>query len=382
MRILMYSDFYGTLTTTFIRNEVHAVAKNEELLYLTGKVLKSDEGVVIYELPFEQTFLQKKIRWILWKYDLLATFTNKNFAEKLNRKLKNFSPDILHLHFGFEGLKILQNLEQKYPVLLHFHGYDASQMLRKSCYVKQLRKYLSQDHVNCIVVSDFMKHQLAAHGIDMSRAHLMRYGIDMNAFVPSQVSEKKDGEFVFLQVSSLAEKKGHVYVLRALKKLFDLHPGLRSRIKVQFTGDGPEKAGLEKMARNLSVQDAVEFLGNCNKEKVIGLLGKADVFIHHSITDSKGDMEGIPNSLMEAMAMQLPVLSTYHAGIPELVKHGVNGLLCNEKDCDTLAKQMFDMLEWKKLPENRSVVEAHYNMEKHNVRLMEIYRSEIERSKH
>ena len=60
------------------------------------------------------------------------------------------------------------------------------------------------------------------------------------------------------------------------------------------------------------------------------------MFVHHSITPQNGDEEGIPTSIMEAMLMKLPILTTYHAGIPELVKHGENGLLCKEKDVNTL----------------------------------------------
>lgn len=77
--------------------------------------------------------------------------------------------------------------------------------------------------------------------------------------------------------------------------------------------------------------------------------------------------------------MELPILSTYHAGIPELVQHGVNGLLCAEKDVDTFAKQIIEMLSWSFLPANRKVIEEQYSLDLHMKQLEEIYRIEITR---
>ena len=90
-----------------------------------------------------------------------------------------------------------------------------------------------------------------------------------------------------------------------------------------------------------------------------------------------GDEEGIPNAIMEAMAMKLPILSTFHAGIPELVEHGVNGLLCEEKDIDSLATQMLEIQSWGKLDKNRQKIIDEFNYESHNKKLLEFYNQVI-----
>ena len=100
---------------------------------------------------------------------------------------------------------------------------------------------------------------------------------------------------------------------------------------------------------------------------------QADVFVHHSITSSNGDQEGIPTALMEAMAMELPVISTIHSGIPELVQNGVNGYLVQEKDINTYAKKMSEALKLGKLLKNREIINADFELTKHNEQLVQLY---------
>ena len=103
------------------------------------------------------------------------------------------------------------------------------------------------------------------------------------------------------------------------------------------------------------------------------LLLEANAFVHHSITASNGDAEGLPNAIIEAMAMELPVISTWHAGIPELIEDGVNGYLVKEKDVDTYVKRMKDILEWKYQPKNREKIVSHFSNEVHCQSLIKIY---------
>ena len=99
----------------------------------------------------------------------------------------------------------------------------------------------------------------------------------------------------------------------------------------------------------------------------------ADVFVHHSITSKKGDQEGIPNALVEAMAMEMPVLTTFHSGIPELVSHGVNGFLCEENDVLTYSEQMDQIYNWGYRKENRDLIEKKFSLKKHIDKLNEMY---------
>ena len=122
----------------------------------------------------------------------------------------------------------------------------------------------------------------------------------------------------------------------------------------------------------------VEFTGWVNHDQAIDLLNRADVFVHHSITAS-GATEGIPNSLMEAMAMQLPVISTNHAGIPELVENGVNGYLVEEKDTETYSERMIEIMSWpRRLQKNREKIEIEFEYSVHMKKLVNYYQEILE----
>lgn len=379
MKYLMFSDSLGSTTTTFIMNDVKYVASKGELTYVAGEVVQEVENVRCVELPYAPVKWKEKLNWMLWSRDWFCSFKDSAYADRLNKAIQDANPDLIHCHFGYESLKLLQNLQTPRPLIVHFHGYDASEMLRKTSYVKALSIAMKKFDMTPIVVSNYMRSSLEKAGLDMSKAVVLRYGIDLELF-DSKPSPRNDAKFRFLQVSSFAEKKGHEITLLAISKVLEKRPELRDSISFSFTGSGGERLErLKEVAAALGIQDVVYFIGVKKPHEVKELLKSSDFFMHHSITSSNGDQEGIPNAIIEAMAMELPVLSTMHAGIPELVEHGVNGLLCNEGDADTYAMQIIQILEWKKKPENRRVVEHSYNLIKHQSELEKIYHDTISR---
>jgi colanic acid/amylovoran biosynthesis glycosyltransferase len=98
-------------------------------------------------------------------------------------------------------------------------------------------------------------------------------------------------------------------------------------------------------------------------------------FIHHSVTDSEGNTEGLPTVLMEAMSMELPVISTRHSGIPELVSHNKHGILVNERDVESLKQAMETALQWKYKPENREHVVKNFSAVTQNALLLDYFQS-------
>jgi len=104
-------------------------------------------------------------------------------------------------------------------------------------------------------------------------------------------------------------------------------------------------------------------------------MSEANIFVHHSVTGPSGDMEGIPNAIMEAMGMELPVLSSIHSGIPELVENGENGFLVQEFDVESYAERINDIYDWELQPKNRTKVLEAFEQEVHKKRLLDIYTS-------
>jgi glycosyltransferase involved in cell wall biosynthesis len=139
-------------------------------------------------------------------------------------------------------------------------------------------------------------------------------------------------------VGRLTEKKGCEYLIRAMAQVQGHHPD----IELQIIGDGPLRPDLERLASQLlknyhfaGVQPPLDVRNAMNRALLLGA---------PSVTATEGDSEGLPNVVLEAQAMGLPVVSTRHAGIPEGVLHGETGLLVAERSVDELAQSCLTLI--------------------------------------
>jgi colanic acid/amylovoran biosynthesis glycosyltransferase len=142
------------------------------------------------------------------------------------------------------------------------------------------------------------------------------------------------------------------------------------------------KNELQKLIAELKVQDNVKLLGWRQQEEVTSIIAEADIMLAPSVTSDLGDCEGIPVALMEAMAVGLPVISTYHSGIPELVEDGVSGYLVAEREIKQLAEKINLLAENPELRlkmgrEGRLKVDKEFNIELLNDRLVATYQKLI-----
>ena len=164
-------------------------------------------------------------------------------------------------------------------------------------------------------ISDFCRSQLMcfADGRDWDKLHVVHCGIDPDRYAtaPSHAGKR------LLFVGRLAGVKGVPVLLRALAALRDKHP----TATLTLIGDGPERAALQAQAQALGLGDAARFVGYKSQSEVASAMAETDVFVLPSFA------EGVPVVLMEAMAAQVPVVTTQIAGVPELVRDGESGLL-------------------------------------------------------
>lgn len=377
MKILYYSYSFGFATTTFIRNETEFFNKEHQIKYLcTEYIAKETAPGYLKIIPFEENKIAKKSRWLLWNKDLVCSFKNKKYAKKLNAFIDDFNPDIIHCHFVYEALMLLDNLNDfdKKKIIVHFHGYDASKMLRKKSYVKRLKFYLKKRNIFTISCNKYFVDNLENNfNVNIFSKYILKYGINVNSlFQPTSINENKSANpIIFTQVAGFLEKKGHHYTFLAFKKYIQLFNDHSAQLII--IGNGSLKESLLKEVEELGLKNQVKFMGELRPTEIVEWLDKTDVFLHHSITDSEGDMEGIPNAIMEAMSMNLPVVSTIHSGIPELVENGVNGYLVNEKVVDCYTMKMKEATKMGKLPINRLKITNEYNMDIHNELLRKFY---------
>jgi len=363
------------ISGTFIYRQLNGVSLNTKPIVLTSNLKHTDlfpYKYVYAKKPHQVEQVVMKLEKIFrGKFKLASRSQRSVWREAILRHNIN----LIHAHFGPDALQVLPLAQELcIPLLVSFHGYDASSLLRNDKYVRAMKDVF--EYANIIAVSENMKLRLEKHGANSEKINVLYYGIPVEEFrfvkrKSLKEKYKNNEEIIFLQVSNFVEKKGHKYTLLALAEFLKSNPN----VKLLLAGDGVLKDKMMQLAKQLKISNNVDFLGKVDQSKVIELMSKSDVFLHHSIVAESGDQEGIPNVIMEAMASGLPVISTYHSGIPELIEDGKNGFLVNEKDVESYTKKVNDVLNChEKISKNaRSTIERKFNMTVQNMKLCEYY---------
>ncbi len=378
MRILYFSDNHPTLST-FILQDVSKMSEIHDVCYIhsTRSDKAKDVSFKTKYIHYPSHSFLSKIKWNLEKRELYLNWHNTFFAKELNAFVNEFKPDLVHCQFGYEALKFLDNCKKNdIPVIINFRGYDASYKLQNKKYVERMKKILSKENIYSIFVCKALKENLINKGfVFKNKPNIIYTGVDLSKFNIESISDTKERsdktQFKIIQTGAFNEKKGHFISIRAFNKFLIKNPSANSHLS--FIGDGTNLNAAKKLVNEFGIGNKVSFLGYQNHDYIIKSLNKSDAFIHHSITAENGDKEGIPNAIIEAMAIKLPILASIHSGIPEAVEHGVNGLLCKENDIDTLALQLEQITTFKKLDVNREKVKNKFSLEFHIKRILEVY---------
>jgi colanic acid/amylovoran biosynthesis glycosyltransferase len=226
-----------------------------------------------------------------------------------------------------------------------------------------------------LAVSEAVLRRLIELGCPNERIKLLRSGIDISRF--NFRAFKDFGQPVRLvSVGRLAPNKGISYVLEAVNILSE------SGVQVEYriVGDGPCRDALLQKVSDLNLDSFVGFEGAVDSDRVIGILRDSDILIAPSITGPDGEQEGLPNSLKEAMAAGVLAIGTSIGGIPELIEHGKNGFLVEEKNAQDIADCVIDAISRRNdvkriVAAARRKVEAEYEIESLNDVLESTYRS-------
>lgn len=283
--------------------------------------------------------------------------------------------DIIHCHFGLLGLKgmWLRDIGAiSGKLITTFHGVDMSQNLQ--LLGQDLYAPLFQAGDYFLPISQFWRNRLIELGCDPHKITVHHMGIDAQrfAFTPRTLVEGQTVQLI--SVSRLAEKKGIEYGIRAVATL--VQEGLN--VEYQIIGDGELRQPLADLIADLNVGHAIQLLGPKNHNEVMAALNQAHILVAPSVTAKDGNQEGIPVALMEAMAMGLPVVSTYHSGIPELVEDGISGYLVPERDIEALKTRLRQLVQkpesWLTMgTAGRQKVEQEFDLHALNAGLVELF---------
>lgn len=273
--------------------------------------------------------------------------------EKLKEYIKNSGASIAHIHYGVDALvfaDILKNLN--IPVLVSFYGYDCTSFPNrfKGYGKKWLQKKLfnNQAITAYTAMSPDMKEDLLKLGCPEEKIIVHYHGSDPRPFHQERKYPNKK-EVRLLIVSSLTEKKGHLFLLKAFKRASS---ATEKDLHLHIAGDGELKEAIETFIGQENIKNVhMHGLLAYGSKEHHELLRKADIFVHPSVTTASGEKEGIPGALIEARSAGLPIISTFHAGIPFIVEQAVTGLLAREHDVKTLAAHIVALAESKDLRE-------------------------------
>jgi len=283
--------------------------------------------------------------------------------------------DVIQCHFGPNGnLGVLLKDLGVFPgkIITVFHGYDISQYIQR--HGRNVYRNLFKKGDYFLPISERWKNELISLGCREDKIKVHHMGIDPKKYNHAHRKSNNGDKIRILTIGRFVEKKGIRYGVEAVGRVMKEH----ADIEYGIIGDGPLRNEIESIIFNMDLRGKVKLLGWKSQEEIIDFMKDTDILLAPSVTGQDGDQEGIPVVLMEAMAMGLPVVSTNHSGIPELVQDGISGFLAPEKDVSALADKIKRCIENRELwpdigMEGCKTIFDKYDINDLNERLVQIY---------
>lgn len=280
--------------------------------------------------------------------------------------------DVVLCHHGHMGARIARLREAGVVtgrIATVFHGSDASAYVRRVGSSTFAHLFASGDLF--LPVSESGRRRLIALGCPAERIVVHAMGVDCARFAFTRRERRVGEPLRLVTVAKLVERKGIAHAIRAVAAL----EAAGQQVEYTIVGDGPLSGVLLQLARELGVAERVRIIGSLSHGAVAAILARSHVMVAPSTTASDGDVEGIPIAIIEAMASGVPVVSTEHSGIPELISDDATGYLVPEGDVDALAARL-EMLArdymstWRVASAARRLVVQRHDIEKLNDRLV------------
>jgi glycosyltransferase involved in cell wall biosynthesis len=353
MHLVYLLNEFPKLSESFIINEIYGLEQlGHEVSIISirevGGTVTHDELDALHAevryLPFPGVVSGLcALRWckevgeLVAQYQLLSPRETAGAAyigAHLNRAIQSLPtpPDHVHAHF-FDWPKFaLGYLDLDVPMTVTAHAFG---LFQKGTH--EQRRGLSE-RVDRIVTISAYNQQYLIETVGVEKPiDIIRMGIRPEKFEPSDSAVPGR----LLTVARFVEKKGIEYAVDAVSQLVDDHPDLEYRL----IGSGPMEAAIRERIRERRLESHVRLLGRVSDKRLIQELDEATAFVLPCVVAADGDRDGIPVALMEAMAMETVPISTTISGIPELIKDGETGLLCEERNTGALREAIRHVIE-------------------------------------
>ena len=233
------------------------------------------------------------------------------------------------------------------PLVISLHGSDVFVAERHSAARLAARTAFRRARW-VTACSEDLRSRAVAIGADAARSNVVPYGVDSERFKPDIEARARGREMLgvadnvplVFAIGRLVKKKGFEYLIDAAAALNAQHP----RLRVVIAGDGDLEASLRARAQAAGVGEAVQFLGVVPHDIVPTLLAAADVAVAPSVHDDAGNVDGLPNTVMEIMASGTPLVATPAGGIGAVATDGLTARLVPERDVRSLAAAIDELL--------------------------------------
>lgn len=358
-RVAIIGPNKNALSETFIK--AHIDLLDGEVIYLYGSVhdlCDRDDNPISQLMP--KPCRLWNILPVYFHHRLFLSSYYLNHINVLSNFLKRKQISVVLAEYGTTGALVWEACEKsKVPLVIHFHGFDASHLSTLQHFrtkYEQAFKYASY----VIGVSKVMCQKLIALGVPPEKLIYNIYGANDAFFeiTPNYLSRN------FVSVGRFVDKKAPYFTILAFQKVKQRHPDAR----LIMAGSGELINTCMNLARHLALE--IEFIGSVNHEQVKMLFSESFCFVQHSIEASDGDCEGTPVAVIEAQAAGLPVVSTFHAGIPDVIVNEETGFLVEEQAVDEMAEKMSLLFADRALAQEmgqraRMRISEHFQMQKH-----------------
>ena len=358
-RIAIVTASNNTYSETFIKAQIDFLPADIVLHTGTLPTIEGEGNLILSRF-------KSKINIILHPFLKRDIF---QLSDAIGKLIIENKIDLVLVQYGVTGAKMLPICKKfNIPMVVHFHGYDASII---DVLEKYKEEYLEMFNYSkaIIVVSKVMKKSILNLGCPEHKLYHLTYGYNP-IFNENKPQFEKD---TFFFVGRYVNKKAPYITVLAFKELLLEFPNA----KLRMGGNGELLNTCKNIVKIYNLENNVEFLGVLNPEDVKNEMQNALAYVQHSVVAENGDSEGTPLAVLEAQAAALPVISTYHAGIQDVVIDEVTGFLVDEFDIKKMTESMKKLLENKNLAksmgiEGRNRVAENFTMQLYIEKLQEI----------
>ena len=356
---------------------------SETFIYTLLKGMRRYRAIVIdrrerqnpQQFPFDHYYspVEAVGKW----YGVVERLALRYFGRSpyLEGVIKQEKAGIIHAHFGQLGALIAPVARLlSLPLVVSFYGQDLSIFAGHEAWQQRFQLLWREVHT-VLALGPNMVHDLQRAGCPAQKITVLPVAVDLQRFRYIERKPPATGETVsLLTVGRLVDKKGVDVILRALPLL-----SKNFEVRLSIAGEGPQRAALESLAQQLGVAGMTTFLGWIEHEALAAEMSNAHLFVLASRDDRRtGETEGTPAVLLEAQASGLPVISTFHAGIADIIDDDRSGWLVPVDDPHALAKQLDVVIrrraEWARFSRNaRAYVENNHSQNVIAARLENIY---------